>query len=312
MTPGTTATDARGGRRGARLPPWLRAPVGAAGAQAAVGRLLRGLDLHSVCEGARCPNRGECWGRRTAAFMILGDHCTRDCRFCAVPHGLPAAIDPDEPARLAEAAERLGLRHVVVTSVTRDDLADGGAAHFAAVIGAVKKRLPAAAIEVLTPDFGGDEAAIRQVVAAAPQVYNHNLETSRALSPRVRPQADYDRSLRLLRTVAPAAGGGLTVKSGFMLGMGESAAEVREMLGDLRAAGVTALTIGQYLPPSPAHWPLHRYVPPAEFDGWARVAREEYGFAAVASAPRVRSSYRADCLAAAGSGPAAPAAGAGR
>ena len=285
--------------RSRRLPAWLRVPFRGAAERGEVGRLLRRLELNTVCEGAHCPNLCECWQRRTATFMILGDRCTRQCRFCAVPTGQPAAVDPDEPARVAEAAERLSLRHAVVTSVTRDDLADGGAGQFAAVIDALRRRCPAIAIEVLTPDFGGASAALLTVLKAAPDVLNHNLETSRRLSPAVRPQADYERSLALLRAAACEARVPMRVKSGFMLGMGETAPDVRELLADLRAAGVTVLTIGQYLPPSAAHWPLDRYVPPDEFDEWGRIAREEYGFAAVASAPRVRSSYLADGLAAA-------------
>jgi len=283
-----------------RLPEWLRVPYRGAETRDDVRRLLRGLNLHTVCENARCPNHCECWAHGTATFLILGNVCTRGCRFCAVTAGRPAPPDPDEPRRLAEAAAGLGLRYVVITSVTRDDLPDGGAAHFAATIRAVRERLPGAGVEVLTPDFGGHEAELATVLAARPDVFNHNLETCRRLTPAIRAGATYDRSLAVLHAVhrqaAPAAAA-IRVKSGFMLGMGETAGEIRDMMNDLRLAGTELLVIGQYLPPSRTHWPLDRYVPPAEFAEWERVARHEFGFSAVVARPLARSSYLAEQLA---------------
>ncbi len=260
-------------------------------------QLLGRHGLHTVCEGAKCPNRAACWHDSAAAFLILGDACTRDCRFCAIPHAAqPLPPDPDEPARLAEAAAALGLRHVVVTSVTRDDLPDGGAAHFAAVVHAIRARIPAASVEVLVPDFQGDRTAAAVVLAARPDIFNHNLETVERLHPAVRPQADYRRSLAVL---AQAAQGAARVKSGLMLGLGETDDEIAATLRDLLAAGVALLTLGQYLAPSAAHHPVARFVPPAEFDRWRDDALA-LGFACVAAAPHVRSSYHAEELLASG------------
>ncbi len=276
-----------------RLPAWFRRPLPRGAEGDAVRRLLGRLGLRTVCEGARCPNRASCWHDSAAAFLILGDACTRDCRFCAIPHDAhPAPPDPGEPARLAEAAASLGLRHVVVTSVTRDDLPDGGASHFAATLRALRARLPGATVELLIPDFQGDTAALDLLLADRPDILNHNLETVERLHPPVRPQADYRRSLAVL---AHAARRGARAKSGLMLGMGETPAELSAALRDLRSAGVSLLTLGQYLPPSPAHHPLDRYVPPAEFDAWRREALA-LGFASVAAAPHVRSSYHAEEL----------------
>ena len=283
-----------------RLPSWFRRPLPLGAEGGRVRNLLGRLDLHTVCEGARCPNRAACWHDSAAAFLILGDACTRDCRFCAIPHAAhPAPPDPGEPARLAEAAAAMGLRHVVVTSVTRDDLPDGGAAHFAAVVREIRARIPGATVEVLIPDFQGEVAAIDLVLAAAPDIFNHNLETVARLQPAVRPQADYGRSLGVLRHAAQA---GARVKSGLMLGMGETEAELSATLRDLRAAGASLLTLGQYLAPSAAHHPVARFVPPAEFDEW-RAAALALGFASVAAAPHVRSSYHAEELMAARSAP---------
>lgn len=283
-----------------RLPSWFRRPLPPGAEGGRVKRLLGRLDLHTVCEGAKCPNRSSCWHDSAAAFLILGDACTRDCRFCAIPHDAhPVPPDPGEPARLAEAAAAMGLRHVVVTSVTRDDLPDGGAAHFAATIREIRAHLPGASVEVLVPDFQGDAGAMDLVLAARPDVFNHNLETVERLQPSVRPQADYRRSLSVLRHAAQA---GARTKSGLMLGMGETDSEVSSALRDLRAAGVALLTLGQYLAPSPAHHPVARFVPPDEFDRWRDEART-LGFACVAAAPHVRSSYHAEELAAAGSAP---------
>ena len=287
-------TSAR--RTAAKLPPWLRVKLRGGASGLRVERVLTDLELNTVCQGARCPNRCECWNRGTATFMILGEHCTRDCRFCAVPQGVPAPVDPTEPQRVADASERLGLRYVVVTSVTRDDVADGGAAQFAETVRAVRQRLPTVGIEVLTPDFAGDLAGVATVMATQPTVFNHNIETCRRLTPEVRSQAGYDCSLRVLAEAAREPTRSTTVKSGLMLGMGETDEEVRRVLTDLRESGVTALTIGQYLPPTAQHWPLARYVAPHEFDAWGRFARDELQFTFVASAPLVRSSYMAEAI----------------
>jgi len=258
-----------------------------------VAALLRELRLNTVCHSAGCPNLGECWRQRTATFMILGEACTRDCRFCKVPHAaVPEPPEADEPARVAEAARRLGLRHAVVTSVTRDDLPDGGAAHFAATIRALHEAVPGIRVEVLTPDFGGDEAALRVVLDACPAVFNHNLETVERLSREIRSGADYRRSLAVLAAAARLGAGRTRTKSGLMVGLGETDAEVEQAIRDLRGADVALLTIGQYLPPSPRHHPLDRYVPPAQFEAWRDFALA-LGFAQVAAAPLVRSSYHA-------------------
>jgi len=275
-------------------PSWLHLRVSPEDVAAAerMEELLADLRLHTVCQSARCPNVGECFGRGTATFMILGDVCTRNCRFCAVEKGRPSPVDPDEPQRVAEAAVRLGLRHVVVTSVTRDDLPDGGAAQFAATVRAVRERLPESTIEVLIPDFGGSLAALAQVIASGPQVINHNLETVPRLYPRVRPRADYHRSLGVLEWVKRRAPHLLT-KSGLMLGLGETQQEVLAVMRDLRRVGCDLLTLGQYLQPTAQQLPVTRYVPPEEFQ-WYKEQGERMGFRAVAAGPLVRSSYRAD------------------
>jgi lipoic acid synthetase len=277
-----------------RLPPWL-IPTGRKRPQlAGLGRELAGMGVHTVCQSARCPNLGECFARGRATFMILGDVCTRDCGFCAVTHGEPAPPDEEEPGRVAEAARRLGLRHVVVTSVTRDDLPDGGAAHFAATVSAVRERLPGATVETLTPDFGGSREALRTALAGGPDVFNHNVETVPRLYREVRPQADYERSLRVLAW-ARAMGGGAPTKSGFMVGLGETEAEVAALLRDLRSAGVEAVTVGQYLQPTRRHLPVAEYVRPAVFQEYERAARA-MGFRHVLAGPLVRSSYHAEDL----------------
>jgi lipoic acid synthetase len=251
------------------------------------------LRLHTVCQSAHCPNQGECFARGTATFLILGNTCTRSCGFCAVGQGTPAAPDPAEPRRVAEAAARLGLRHVVVTSVTRDDLPDGGSGHFAATIAAVRAACEAT-VEVLTPDFQGSAGSLTRVLEARPDVYNHNVETVPRLYPRVRPQASYERSLELLRRAA-AHGHGIMPKSGLMVGLGESHGEAVAVMKDLRRVGCEALTVGQYLRPSPAHLPVERFVPPEEFDQYRDEAKV-LGFSVVAAGPFVRSSYHADAL----------------
>jgi lipoic acid synthetase len=272
-------------------PEWIkaRAPLGP-GFERLKG-LLRGLDLHTVCEEAHCPNLGECWNRGTATFMILGDVCTRACGFCAVKTGLPA-VPPDalEPLRVAEAAARLGLRHVVITSVNRDDQRDGGAGVFAACVREIRRRLPGCAVELLVPDFKGDWAALQVVLDARPDVLNHNTETVPRLYRRVRPGARFERSLELLRRAKQA---GLLAKSGIMLGLGEARDEVDECLRAIRAAGTDVLTLGQYLRPSPAHLPVERYWTPAEFRELRDFALG-LGFGHVEAGPLVRSSYHAD------------------
>jgi len=274
-----------------RLAPWLRKPLRTGESFGRVSSVLRDLSLHTVCDEARCPNRHECWTAGTATFMVLGDTCTRACRFCATKTGRPSPPDPGEPARVAEAAVSLGLAHVVITSVTRDDLEDGGAGHFAGCIRAVRARNPKASIEVLTPDFGGAERALAAVLEAAPDVFAHNLECVRRLSAAVRPQADYERSLGVLRR-AGDLGPAVRRKSGLMLGLGERDGEVEEALRDLRSAGVELLTLGQYLRPAPDCLAVDRFVPPEEFDAW-RDRALAMGFAHAAASPFTRSSHRA-------------------
>jgi lipoic acid synthetase len=279
----------------ARLPKpdWIRIRAGTGEEVQRVKRLLRERGLHSVCEEAACPNLAECFGHGTATFMILGDICTRRCPFCDVAHGRPAPPDPAEPGHLAETIALLGLRYVVITSVDRDDLRDGGAGHFAACIRALRSGCPALSIEVLTPDFRGRmEIALDLLSADPPDVFNHNIETVPRLYRQARPGADYGQSLALLARFRGRVPG-VPTKSGLMLGLGETLDEVREVLRDLRGHGCEMLTLGQYLQPSRDHLPVTRYVPPAEFDELAAYARE-LGFTSVASAPLVRSSYHAD------------------
>jgi len=274
-----------------RLPDWLRKPLPEGNGNFYTQSLLDELGLETVCENARCPNRPECYSRRTATFMILGNVCTRPCGFCSVTKGTPDALADDEPDRVAEAAFRLGLRHVVITSVTRDDLPDGGSDHFRRCILAVRERT-GAAVEVLTPDFMGDWAAVDTVLEAAPEVYNHNMETVPRLYRKVRGRADYRRSLDLLahvRKVRPET----VTKSGLMLGIGETTEELFDVLADLRSVDCDTLTLGQYLAPTLKHVPVARFVPPEEFDALAALARK-LGFKKVVAGPFVRSSYHAD------------------
>jgi len=273
-----------------RLPSWLKRTLPRGNENSFTHNLLRGLGLETVCENARCPNRPECYSRRTATFMILGNVCTRPCGFCSVPRGETLDVEADEPERVAEAAARLALRHVVITSVTRDDLPDGGADHFYRCVLAVRERT-GAAVEVLTPDFLGDTAAIDRVLEAEPEVYNHNLETVPRLYRKVRGKADYRRSLDLLRRVKERAPGMVT-KSGLMLGIGETVGELFDVFADLRDVGCEVLTLGQYLAPTLKHIAVARFVPPAEFDAIAAKARA-FGFRQVVAGPFVRPSYHA-------------------
>lgn len=271
-----------------RKPEWLKRKIDPV-AEAQMTALLRSLSLHTVCEDANCPNRSECFKSKTATFMILGDVCTRGCRYCAVTKGAPLPLDTDEPQRIAAAAETLGLRHVVITSVTRDDLPDGGAAHFASTIEAIRLRLPRSTIEVLIPDFRGSESALQAVIDARPDILNHNVETVPALYPTVRPQASFARSLELLRRVKQA---GLHSKTGFMVGLGETRDEVLSLMDALIGVGCDMLTIGQYLQPSREHLPVSAFITPAQFEEYRQIALEK-GFRFVASGPLVRSSYHA-------------------
>lgn len=273
-------------------PAWLRAPAPAGENYRELKRLVETLRLHTVCESAACPNVGECWNRRTATFMILGNVCTRRCGFCAVQKGAPLPADYDEPRRVAEACAALGLRFAVVTSVNRDDRKDGGAELFALTIRAIRERVSGCGVEVLVPDFQGRHASLETVLEAGPEVLNHNTETVPRLYRQVRPGARYERSLDLLahsKRAAPL----IPTKSGLMLGLGESTAEVLAVMRDLRAAQVDILTLGQYLRPSPRHLPIARYVPPEEFAELQR-AGYQMGFRRVESGPLVRSSYHAD------------------
>jgi lipoic acid synthetase len=272
-------------------PSWLRAPAPAGGNYHELKQLVNRLRLHTVCESAACPNVGECWNHRTATFMILGNVCTRRCGFCAVQKGAPLAVDYDEPRRVAEAIDLMGVKYAVVTSVNRDDRKDGGAELFALTIRAIRDRVPGCKVEVLIPDFQGSHAAMDIVMEAAPDVLNHNTETVPRLYRQVRLGARYDRSLDIL-AYAKQVRPDIPVKSGLMLGLGELKEEVVEVMRDLRAHGVEILTLGQYLRPSPKHLPIIRYVPPEEFAELQRLGYK-MGFSHVVSGPLVRSSYHA-------------------
>ncbi len=274
-----------------RKPAWIRVKAPVSPAYVETREIVQANGLHTVCEEAGCPNIGECWEKKHATFMIMGDTCTRACAFCNVKTGLPGALDAAEPAHVAEATQKLGLAHVVVTSVDRDDLDDGGAAHFAAVIGAIRARCPQTTIEVLTPDFLRKTGAVDKVVAARPDVFNHNLETVPAKYLAVRPGARYFASIRLLQR-AKELDPRIFTKSGIMLGLGEARNEVLQVMDDLRAADVDFLTIGQYLQPSRKHHPVVRFVPPDEFKSLATIAYAK-GFSMVAASPLTRSSHHA-------------------
>jgi lipoyl synthase len=276
-----------------RLPEWLRLKLPTSDSFSRTRSLLDELKLHTVCESAKCPNHWECWSKGTATFMIAGDRCTRACGFCAVSTAKPLALETDEPARVAEATRRMQLKHVVITAVARDDLADGGAEHFQQTIEAVRALNPGIVIEVLVPDFNDRDDAIEMVLAAKPHIFNHNLETVRRLTPSVRHRATYDRSLSVLEKVKARCGTSLHTKSGMMLGLGETDEEVLMAMRDLRDAGCDILTLGQYLQPTLKHLPVVEFVPPEKFSELGKRA-EALGFVHVASGPMVRSSYHAD------------------
>ncbi len=278
-----------------KKPDWIKVRLPSNPVFFSTKALISDLRLHTVCESAQCPNRWECWSGGTATFMIAGDRCTRACGFCAVDTAKPFPLEQDEPERVAEAIRRMKLKHVVITAVARDDIADGGADHFAKTIEAIRTMDPTIVIEILTPDFNGKENSLQCVVAARPDVFNHNLETVERLTPLVRSRAKYRLSLDFLkraREIAELKGQKMATKSGLMLGLGETELEVFQAMDDLREANVTVLTLGQYLRPTPQHLPVVEYITPAQFDHYGEIARNK-GFSFVASGPLVRSSYHA-------------------
>ncbi|HPA21249.1 MAG TPA: lipoyl synthase [Verrucomicrobiae bacterium] len=277
-----------------RKPAWFRLKLPTSPEFAGTTALVHDLRLHTVCESAHCPNRWECWSRSTATFMIAGNRCTRACGFCAVNTAKPLPLEADEPARVAEACRRLGLRHVVITMVARDDLRDGAANHVAQTIRAVRQQNPDIIVEVLTSDFNGSPESIHLVLDATPDIFNHNIETVERLTPSVRSRATYRRSLEVLRLAREYAPRMIT-KSGLMLGLGETGEEIETSLRDLRAVGCDIVTIGQYLQPSPKHLPVVSWIEPEQFNRWGRLA-SDLGFRSVASGPLVRSSYHADSV----------------
>ena len=286
-TEATSATAVR-----PKLPPWLKVAMPGSPRYLELKQLMRGHQLHTVCEEAHCPNIGECWGRGTATFMILGDICTRRCHYCAVTTGRPQGLDLQEPGRLADTVQKMGLRYCVITSVNRDDLPDGGAFIFAACINRIRATSPDCKVEVLIPDFAGSRTALAKVMDAKPDVLNHNIESTKRVFPRVRPKGDYRRSLDLLAEAKDLDATAVT-KSGIIVGLGETVDEVVETMRDLRAVDCDLLTIGQYLRPSPKHIAIDRFYHPSEFAELARIG-EAMGFKHVASGPLVRSSYHAD------------------
>jgi lipoic acid synthetase len=275
-------------------PAWLRRKLPTGADYEQIRSMIDNGQLHTVCQEANCPNQFECFSAHTATFLIMGATCTRNCRFCNIDDGRPGPLDPDEPRRVAEAAARMKLRYVVVTSVTRDDLPDGGAGHFAATINALQGTIAGVQIEVLIPDFQGSREALQTVLEARPDVLNHNMETVRRLYASVRPQAEYDRSLELLARVKTIASS-IPAKSGIMLGLGETELEVRQVITDIYRTGCRMLTIGQYLQPTAGHLPVVDYIPPEEFDRWRQFALQT-GLEKVASGPFVRSSYHAGAM----------------
>ena len=280
-----------------RLPEWLRMPLSKGARSRDTADSLESRSLNTICEEARCPNRNHCWSRGTATFLVMGEKCTRSCPFCSVAGGVPGALDPEEPRKVAEAALELGLRHVVVTSVNRDDLADQGSQHFVECIAELRKQIEGVKVEVLTPDFRGDSDAIDRIIEARPDVFNHNIETVPSLYKRVRPGARYERSLELLGRVAAreteTGQNRMWPKSGLMLGLGETEDEVKSLLEDLHRVGVKIITIGQYLQPEHGSLPVEEYIHPDRFEEW-REFGESLGFPMVFSGPFVRSSYMAD------------------
>lgn len=277
-----------------RIPEWIRLKWKVDSDFAKVHNLVGGLGLHTVCQSAKCPNIHECWGAGTATIMLLGNLCTRSCKFCSVPHGRPLAVDRDEPRRVTEAVRGMKLQHIVLTSVNRDDMPDGGSGIFAETITRLRAAYPGLKIEVLTPDFQGDAAALENIFRAAPDVFSHNIETVARLQAIIRPQASYGRSLAVLNAGA-AWRPKMAIKSGIMLGMGETAEEIEQAMLDLYQAGCRILTLGQYLQPTRHNRPVDRYVMPREFDALA-VTAKKIGFAGVAAGPMVRSSYKAEEL----------------
>jgi len=277
--------------RQGQKPPWLIRRIPAGATYQATQKIIGANRLHTVCQEAGCPNLGECFSSGTATFLILGDRCSRNCKFCAILQGPTGLPDPEEPQNVAKAVQKMGLRYVVITSVTRDDLEDGGAGHFAETIEAIRRWVPDVGVEVLIPDFQGAETALKAVVEAQPDVLNHNLETVPRLYAAVRPQADYKRSLKLIRRVYETDPG-VPTKSGLMLGLGETSTELRQVFSDLLQVNCRILTLGQYLQPTKTHLPVKRFIPPQEFKNWRDTALE-MGFSEVASGPFVRSSYHA-------------------
>ncbi|GAP71633.1 lipoate synthase [Candidatus Symbiothrix dinenymphae] len=273
-----------------RKPDWLKIKLGNTADFSTTGNILRGHSLHTICESGRCPNRGECWNHRTATFMIAGDICTRSCKFCNTKSGRPLPLDSDEPRKIAEAVQQLGLKHAVVTSVDRDDLPDGGAAHWAATIEAIKQATPEVSIEVLIPDFRGNQSLVAQVIDTHPNIISHNLETVRRLTPEIRSVAKYETSLAVLKQVAEAE---IPTKTGLMLGLGETSEEVEETLNDACNAGCRLLSIGQYLQPTKHNVPVTEYIHPDQFATYKKLA-QSMGFKHVESGPLVRSSYHSD------------------
>jgi lipoic acid synthetase len=275
-----------------RLPKWLRNKDPLQKGMLATRNMLKNLELNTVCQSARCPNIGECYSKKTATFMILGQYCTRNCRFCSVTHHRPEAVEPEEAVRVAEAVEKLKLKHAVITSVTRDDLEDGGAEQFVRVINAIRERRPEVSVEVLTPDFNNDQAALEKIIKARPEIFNHNVETVPSLYEKVRPQADYQQSLAVLNKVA-ASDPDILIKSGMMLGLGESEEELNAVWKDLLQAGVEILTMGQYLQPTNENIEVAEYIRPEKFEELKEKALT-LGFKSVSSGPHVRSSYLAE------------------
>jgi len=275
-----------------RLPKWLRNKDPLQKGMLATRNMLKNLELNTVCQSARCPNIGECYSKKTATFMILGQYCTRNCRFCSVTHHRPEAVEPEEAVRVAEAVEKLKLKHAVITSVTRDDLEDGGAEQFVRVINAIRERRPEVSVEVLTPDFNNDQAALEKIIKARPEIFNHNVETVPSLYEKVRPQADYQQSLAVLNKVA-ASDPDILIKSGMMLGLGESEEELNAVWKDLLQAGVEILTMGQYLQPTNENIEVAEYIRPEKFEELKEKALA-LGFKSVSSGPHVRSSYLAE------------------